>query len=1181
MNKQPLIFILTIFLISLLAPEAQATNHLPPTTLVFPMQQQDEEPDERPAQLGENRGEIPEGDSEIWTYQGQAGDILTIKAEADKPANEAEDRTGLLDMLLIVYAPDGTIIAKADDIQPSTVTDAVIEGLQLPTHGTYKIEVLGLEKQGSGAYTLTLQAANATPADPTPTINPDWPTLTIENQLEETICYVYIWPTSADELGDEWLGTKEVILPNDEYQWYVAPDEYGIAVSDCYGNTLDVRLQFDVTQPSTLTISPSALDGPSAQCAEGAQLARDGKPREALPQLEVAFANREATTFTDPDILAYCAAVLGQLRYGFGNLSGALEAYQVALNNFQASGSRELEGITLNNIGTVYENQGKYEKALEEYEQALFIRREVGDRAGEGTTLNNIGTAYHDQGKYEQALEQYQQALFITREVGDRAGEGATLNNIGEVYRAQGKYKQALEQYKQALFIRREVGDRAGEGITLNNIGLAYHNQGKYEQALEQYEQELEIIREVGDQASEGATLNNIGEVYRAQGKYEQALEQYQQALFITREVGNRAGEGVTLNNIGLVYDNQGKYEQALEQYEQGLEIIREVGDQASEGSSLNNIGLAYEQQGQTEEALLYYEQAMNVFEAVRATAGDDQERASFITQHANLYQRAIGLYHQQGQEEDAFLTSERGRARSFLDSLATGDVQLSDDDLQALIDQERKAYDKRFAIRDELARMQAQNPPDAELIADLEARLEAAEEAYSKALADIEARGDELAALVPGRSGVSTLTEVQALLDEQTTLLSYWVLGEEEGTLAFVITADESRVVELPDATPDKLTEALSSLYDWLEKDDPDELKELYSWLVAPLAEHLKTPKVGIIGHQELHEVPFAALTDGERYFGEQYTLFRVPSASALSHIQKNAANLAPATQPALVFGNPTTGEELFGPLVHAGKEAASVAELLEGAVYVETEANEARLWSEAVGAPVVHLAAHGSYNSANALYSAIHLAPQGDHNGRLETHEVYGLDLSAAEMVVLSACQTNVGDVSRSDEIVGLTRAFFFAGTPTLVSSLWNVDDAATEKLMSAFYRNWQSGMGKAEALQAAQAELRKTHPGPFYWAAFVLNGDPGEISFDRLRNRQTPKEAPAPTQTASSEAPTPAATETPSPEVPTPAATEIPSPEPPNSAQQRPVSWLIAAIIGVLAAGGLVLVYLRQVT
>ncbi len=173
-------------------------------------------------------------------------------------------------------------------------------------------------------------------------------------------------------------------------------------------------------------------------------------------------------------------------------------------------------------------------------------------------------------------------------------------------------------------------------------------------------------------------------------------------------------------------------------------------------------------------------------------------------------------------------------------------------------------------------------------------------------------------------------------------------------------------------------------------------------------------------------------------------------------------------------------------------------MASLLETSVYTQTEAHEARLWSEAIGAPVVHLAAHGSYNEANALYSAIHLAPQGEYDGRLEAREVYGLDLSAAEMVVLSACQTNVGETSAGDDIVGLTRAFFFAKTPTLVSSLWKVDDAATEALMSAFYRNWQDGYGKAQALQAAQAEVRANPEwaGPYYWAGFVVNGDPGEV-------------------------------------------------------------------------------------
>jgi hypothetical protein len=112
------------------------------------------------------------------------------------------------------------------------------------------------------------------------------------------------------------------------------------------------------------------------------------------------------------------------------------------------------------------------------------------------------------------------------------------------------------------------------------------------------------------------------------------------------------------------------------------------------------------------------------------------------------------------------------------------------------------------------------------------------------------------------------------------------------------------------------------------------------------------------------------------------------------------------------------------------------------------------------------------------------------------LQAEEAYGLDLKGNQLVSLSACETNVGELSAGDELVGLTRAFFFAGTPTILSSLWSVDDAATAALMTAFYKHWQAGAGKAQALQAAQAEVRANPQwvSPFYWAGFVLNGDPG---------------------------------------------------------------------------------------
>ncbi|MGB0385472.1 MAG: CHAT domain-containing protein, partial [Ardenticatenaceae bacterium] len=553
--------------------------------------------------------------------------------------------------------------------------------------------------------------------------------------------------------------------------------------------------------------------------------------------------------------------------------------------------------------------------------------------------------------------------------------------------------------------------------------------------------------------------------------------------------------------------NKQGQYELALEQYNQALEIFREVGDRAGEGKGLDNIGFVYEQQGQAEEALLYYEQAMDIQEAVRATAGSDKERASFIAQHAGLYDRAIGLYRQQGQDKEAFLTSERGRARSFLDSLATGSVQLSDGDLQELLTREREAYDERFAIRDELARVRAQNPPDTEAVANLEARLEAVEGEHAAAMTAIEARGDELLALVPGRSSVPTLDEVQALLDEQTTLVSYWVLGEE-GTLAFVMTRESLVVVELPDATPKNLFTKLDELSLWPSTTEPhpESLQTLHAWLVEPLAEHLNTPKVGIIPHQLLHYVPFAALTDGESYFGSQKVLFWLPSASALRFVQDKAKEATETdSQGALVFGNPTTNEKGLGSLPGAADEAQKVADLFTTAHYIKGQATETQLRESVAGQKVVHLAAHGVYSSTAPLNNTfIALAPDDEHDGRLETGEVYGLELAGSQLVTLSACQTQIGElndaeqvVSAGDEIVGLTRAFFFAGTPTVLSSLWNVDDAATAKLMTAFYRHWQSGMGKAEALQAAQAEIRQTYPSPYHWAGFVLSGDAGEVT------------------------------------------------------------------------------------
>jgi CHAT domain-containing protein len=273
------------------------------------------------------------------------------------------------------------------------------------------------------------------------------------------------------------------------------------------------------------------------------------------------------------------------------------------------------------------------------------------------------------------------------------------------------------------------------------------------------------------------------------------------------------------------------------------------------------------------------------------------------------------------------------------------------------------------------------------------------------------------------------------------------------------------------------------------LSDPNPAELAQLSAWLVSPVRERLRTPVVGIIPSDVLHYVPFAALRDGDTYLGETHTLFHLPSASTLPYIAAKRK-----AQPGELVALAQSQAAGLPSLRFADGEAQEVAALYGARAVTGDAATESAFRSAAGGAGILHLAAHGELNSTAPLFSRIFLAPEGESDGSLTVQEVYSLDLRRADLVVLSACETVLGEQSRGDDIVGLNRAFIYAGAPTVVASLWSVNDLATSVLMTAFYRGLQGGLSKAEALQAAQAETRAVFPHPFYWAAFVLTGDDG---------------------------------------------------------------------------------------
>jgi len=195
------------------------------------------------------------------------------------------------------------------------------------------------------------------------------------------------------------------------------------------------------------------------------------------------------------------------------------------------------------------------------------------------------------------------------------------------------------------------------------------------------------------------------------------------------------------------------------------------------------------------------------------------------------------------------------------------------------------------------------------------------------------------------------------------------------------------------------------------------------------------------------------------------------------------------------LAIGNPKTA---MTPLPGAEKEAREIAALFgKSAVYTRTKATEGLIKKDyaSLDRPdVVHLACHGLFNERAPQLSHLALTPDQKNDGKLEMHELFDLDWRGVSLVTMSACSSGKGKLGAGDDLVGLTRGFMFAGAPSILCSLWDVDDEATRVLMVSFYKNYLSGMSKPQALRNAQIAMQETKKWshPYYWSAFVLFGD-----------------------------------------------------------------------------------------
>ncbi|MEG4167321.1 MULTISPECIES: tetratricopeptide repeat protein [unclassified Microcoleus] len=842
---------------------------------------------------------------------------------------------------------------------------------------------------------------------------------------------------------------------------------------------------------------------------------------------------------------------IGNVYSALGEKQKALEYYNQSLPLSRAVGDARGEAITLNNIGSVYSDLGEKQKALEYYSQSLPLKRAVGDPTGEAVTLTSIGNVYSDLGEKQKALEYYSQSLPLNRATGDRTGEAVTLTNIGNVYSALGEKQKALEYYNQSLTLSRAVGERSGEAVILNNIGKVYSELGENQKALEYYSQSLPLSRATGDRRGEATTLNNIGKVYSDLGEKQKALEYFSQSLPLFRAVGDRSKEAITLNNIGRIYSDLGEQQKALEYYSQSLPLKRAVGDRTGEAVTLHNIADAKRAQGNLTEALTNIEASIKIIESLRTKIASPELRTSYFATVQNYYQFYIDLLMQlhktqpkSGYDTKAFEASERSRARSLLELLQEANADIRQGVAPELLQKERSVQQQLDAL--EKRRVEVLNRPNYTRTqeAELEQQRQTLLAQYQDIQTQIRTTSPRYAALTQPQP--LTLSQIQQqILDENTILLQY-SLGKERSYL-WAVTKTSITTYELPKAadiekTAKNFRDAVTAPSSRYSPAQIAQANDAISQIILqPVAAQLGQKRLLIVGDGLLNSIPFAALSlpgksgeNGNPPLIVDHEIVILPSASTLGILRQNYNDRQPpnrslailadpvfsandervknsssaTTQQAVESANPGLSRSRgdnngqFKRLNFSRQESHIIRALFPANSRTESldfAASRATATSPNLSQyKIIHFATHGFANSAHPELSGIVMSLVDEKgnplNGFLRLTDIFNLKL-AADLVVLSACQTGMGQNIQGEGLVGLTRGFMYAGAQRVVVSLWTVDDEATATLMSSFYQGMlKKGLTPAAALRAAQLEMLKQEKWkfPYYWAAFNLQGE-----------------------------------------------------------------------------------------
>jgi len=820
---------------------------------------------------------------------------------------------------------------------------------------------------------------------------------------------------------------------------------------------------------------------------------------------------------------------LGTVAYYISDLKSMRRFWNLAWTEFETLGDRPHEEDIIYNLGFDPTLSDKERERL--IREGLVLARQDHDKDREGNFLHQLADLRYAQGNYTAALEVLSEAQLCFQQAGDQLEVGRALNSRARLYKAHGLYALAISTNTQALKIQRDIGDQTGILQSLTAIGDSYGLMGDEKHSLVEYEQALAIARKAQSPRLISFVRGNVAGEQIKLGQDRQAAQTLKE---LVKDNADPFDLTLRYAQLSEADDDLGDFGDALNAANAALLKIPNIATSEQRVIGLYFRARAEAGLGQVNHALSDIHACLAMLEHIRSElVPNDSMKLQFGDVYKGVYDYGIELNYKNGDMKQALEIAEEGQARAFVDLLSSRHIALKSNEQVAFSDTRKQTRPGKTN--------------------DLTSRGDDSSE--SDAL-------EKAAGVEPLPSFVSIralpITQVSAIaMRLHTTLINYWVTKDQ--TYIWVINPAGKLSTVRVAASRQLLSDLIAQAWagsghmqtggtQSMSAAQPEEIKaatvnltarggelivgvryqtqawrELYRLLILPIRDRLPQKSgslLTIIPNGPLFGLSFAALQDDTgHYLVEKYALDYVPSVAVLHYTEIEASQMFDRPPHYLLVADPQVLPKLpdgksLPALPGSLEEVKAIRNLLpanEATVLIGSDAREDIVEQHAQEASVIHFATHAVILPNDPLDSFIALGRNSGNvveDGRLTAGKIYSLRLSA-KLVFLSTCRSASGQITE-DGIVGLTRAFFYAGTPTVVASLWDVADKPTSLLVSDFYAAYRDQKSPSDALRHAQLKMLQslragnvlvntpegpeTLPeNPLYWASFIVIGDP----------------------------------------------------------------------------------------